>query len=508
MKYLLKELWLLILLILIFLVIALWIILTDHLLLNSIVSLLALIVFIAVAYPSRDRLYAFFIRGEATKWSAHLISLLLYFLIFSSLSFMLLKKPMVWDVTKQKVNTLSDKTYKVLALFSAPIRVQIFARTEERQVYLDLLQLYRQHYPKIEVEFIDLARNPLAAKAHGIDKSGDILLYYKNKKIKSRADNELSLTNGLLKLANEREFNIYISQGHGEVSFTKEGNDSIQFLANELSQNNYLVHSIDLFKQKIPPNADLLIILGPSQPFLTSEINSIRDYLNVGGNLFIALDPHFGQRDPQSELRLMLKQYGVMIPNNVIVDKLSTLDGVDPSILIIKNFNQEHPVTKNMQGRFISPLTSSIQFNVDENKEFLTTALLSSSSFPASWADNDLVGLSQGKADFDKSDIKGPLTVVALLEKSLAYRILAAGSSRAFIDGYKNHPANLQLAINAISYMIDDRPLISLNRPGTVQERVFISEIQMKAILYFCLIFFPLFLLIAAGYFYRRRVRG
>jgi hypothetical protein len=75
------------------------------------------------------------------------------------------------------------------------------------------------------------------------------------------------------------------------------------------------------------------------------------------------------------------------------------------------------------------------------------------------------------------------------------------------MDGYANNPTNINLVLNAISSMIGDAGLISLNRPGFLQERIFISEIQTHLILYTTVILGPLLLLIVAFVLYRLRVR-
>ncbi len=83
----------------------------------------------------------------------------------------------------------------------------------------------------------------------------------------------------------------YFTQRHGEMA-------DITF-TNLLTAAGYELDLIDLRKNSVPEDADLLIISNPTSDFEASkdgsvytEIDKIKAYMERGGNLFVALDPY------------------------------------------------------------------------------------------------------------------------------------------------------------------------------------------------------------------------
>ena len=80
---------------------------------------------------------------------------------------------------------------------------------------------------------------------------------------------------------------------------TYHGESSEIYFASMLACAGYEIDIIDLRKQNIPEDADLLVISNPTQDFEesvvngpTSEMDRLRKYLSEGGNLYVSLDPY------------------------------------------------------------------------------------------------------------------------------------------------------------------------------------------------------------------------
>ena len=92
-------------------------------------------------------------------------------------------------------------------------------------------------------------------------------------------------------LTNEHK-NAYFTRYHGETV-------DISF-SNLLSCAGYYVDVIDLRKEKVPDDADLLVISNPTSDFeaaregsgLYAEIDRLKSYVERGGNLYVELDPY------------------------------------------------------------------------------------------------------------------------------------------------------------------------------------------------------------------------
>ena len=102
----------------------------------------------------------------------------------------------------------------------------------------------------------------------------------------------------------------YFTQNHGETA-------DVAF-SNLLTCAGYYVEVINLRKSEIPENASMIIISNPTSDFELSvenanvrgEINKLEDYLEGGGNLYVALDPYTREL---KNLEGLLKKWGITL---------------------------------------------------------------------------------------------------------------------------------------------------------------------------------------------------
>ncbi len=90
----------------------------------------------------------------------------------------------------------------------------------------------------------------------------------------------------------------YLTTGHGELNDKSSrrpgGADKGKDVRELLRVLNYRTKSLGLgqgLAREVPKDADLVLVLGPSEPFLPDEIGALRRYAEGGGKLFMALDP-------------------------------------------------------------------------------------------------------------------------------------------------------------------------------------------------------------------------
>lgn len=92
-------------------------------------------------------------------------------------------------------------------------------------------------------------------------------------------------------LSDEHKY-AYFTMYHGEIS-------DLAF-SNLLASSGYYVDVVDLRREEVPENADMLIISNPTADFekskegssVRSEIDRLKTYLEGGGNLIVTLDPY------------------------------------------------------------------------------------------------------------------------------------------------------------------------------------------------------------------------
>lgn len=507
MKSFLDKTWKFILLICSLTVIATWIAIPEHLNLNLILSGTWLLVAIVLMFPRRVQLFRYYTSRHFKALASNVVTLFLVACILGIVNFMVYQRPMTTDFTKQKVNTLSDQTVKLLKQIKGSLKIELYASKKMWPNSLSILELLRYYKNDIQIEAFDVEKQLIKAKAANITQDNSIRLIHGDRNVVTVLKSELSIINALIRVLREKPYLLGFTQNHGEISFEQQGNEGIQFLLSGLKVANNQYGEIDLTKPgRI--TQDAILMLGPKKDLSKQEIRKLEEYLLSGGKLFIAMDPGF-EKDNLPALRAFLEEWGIKVGRDIIVDKMSTIEGVDASVVMSKKFHPNHQITKNFKGRVIFPLSSSIILLGKQG--YKQDELVFSSGFPASWAESDLASLSKGKVVFEEGDVKGPVAMAAVMEKNLAtdkrMRLAVFSTSRFLVDGYRNQSANYNLLMNSIAWLVEEDRVLSLNRPALVQERIFMSQTQLNLIFYFSIIFVPLLLLGLGTYTYRRKQR-
>src|SRR3954453_9586656 len=82
-------------------------------------------------------------------------SVLVVLAIITAINYLSTRHNRRWDLTGAKQFSLSDQTKKVLQDLKEPVRVRVFARSEEFQRYRDRLDPYTYHSTLIPTQAID-----------------------------------------------------------------------------------------------------------------------------------------------------------------------------------------------------------------------------------------------------------------------------------------------------------------------------------------------------------------
>ncbi len=96
-----------------------------------------------------------------------------------------------------------------------------------------------------------------------------------------------------------------------------------------LAAAGYAIATVDLSREDVPKDCDLLVISNPRSDFergrdetVLSEMKRLRDYANAGGDLFVSLDPLL--KKPLPVLESFLAEYGVSVSRSEIDGKMQT----------------------------------------------------------------------------------------------------------------------------------------------------------------------------------------
>ncbi|HLM76445.1 MAG TPA: Gldg family protein, partial [Polyangiaceae bacterium] len=165
--------------------------------------------------------------------------------------------------------------------------------------------------PNFQVEVQDRLMVPALAKEAKVTQDGVIVLQRAGTRelvtigseMKTAAAKLKSLDvdfqKALLKVMRSQR-TAYLTVAHGEVNEAAaaapggvEGRTAKGF-RKLLESQNYVVKDLGLAQglgSEIPPDAFLVVVLGPSKEFLPEEIGALKRYADRGGKLFLGLDP-------------------------------------------------------------------------------------------------------------------------------------------------------------------------------------------------------------------------
>lgn len=218
-----------------------------------------------------------------------------------------------WDHSYFKTASPGDVTQATIENLDAPIQAWLFFPhtldvTEEVRTYFDQLA-----GPNLEVEYVDQALETELARELRVQKNGVIALVRgtgearqvqririgetldKAQRKLKKLDKDVS--KALLQLAADPR-KAYVTVGHGEM-YWKTGAGvlparTIGDMKAELKRLNFTVSELGAIQGlagEVPEDADLVVVMGPTEAFMDEELAAIDAYRRGGGALWLALDP-------------------------------------------------------------------------------------------------------------------------------------------------------------------------------------------------------------------------
>lgn len=290
---------------------------------------------------------------------------------------------------------------------------------------------------------------------------------------------------------------VYESEGHREtvtgdvrkmstLSNFLRLNDSVEF--RRLPLNEY---------KTIPVDCDLLMILAPEQPFLENELEVIKEYIERGGSLLVAIRPRV-----RSGLEKLLEEYGVKVGDNVVFDPQQYAPPSQAS-LVVTNFNI-HDLNRQMANvQFLMPQSCTVDPIAKRDKDWTITPLASAG--PDSWGEKGDTGLN-AKPKPDADEPVGNQKLIVAVEKAAKHpmdekhkiaRIVVWGSVFPFTNDVLKSPyvfqtVQGQYVVNHFRWLMD-RQLLEVPAKNLAVKPVQMSAAALDQLGYVINWGFPLF---------------
>ena len=463
------------------------------------------------------------------------ISVIAVLAILVGINWAVTRRDKRWDLTAAASYTLSDQTIKVLQNLKTPVKVLVFDVPGGFQRFRDSLGMYTAASPNIQVEYIDVDREPARAREYGITTGGTVVMEYEGRRERVMSEREQELTNTLIKVTTGRQVKAYFVQGHGEKDSL--GNDRLGYasVVEALKRDNYTVEKVVLAQSPagVPADASVLIIAGPTADYLQPEVDAIRTYLRKGGKALFLLDPPVGgSARTTPTVEALLKEWGISLGHDVVIDAsgMGQLLGTDASVPVVASYPQ-HPVTENFDLLTAFPLAQSVRGEAGIELGTANTQNVINTS-DRSWSESDVKSLATGgggKVSLDEAsgDRRGPITIALSLAMDAPdaspsapsgaspagsapggspaegatpgdkpapkpqMRIMVVGDSDFATNAAAGIQGNADLFVNMNNWLTQQEDLISIHPRDAGDRRVTMTADQQRRLLWLSLLFIP-----------------
>ena len=391
------------------------------------------------------------------------VSALVLVAALAGVNYLAVKKGKSWDLTKDRIFTLSDQTSGVLKGLKEKVKVQAFYSGSEPE-YGELEQRLRQYKAeteKLNVEFVDPFKHPAMVKELNISQTGPrVIVKSGSKDSRAKEISEEALTNALIEVTKGSAKKVYFTKGHGEHAISDNTERGLKLFVDSLKSEGYQTDEIVLAEHKeMPADAQAVVIAGPVGALQDGEVKLLQAWVDKGGKVVAMVDPGV-----QSGLEGAFAAWGVKLGKDEVIDP----EAQNPEVAIAQQYT-EHAIT--------SPRTSAFQlatiFPVARSVSKLPTA-------PAGWSVVELA-MTGPRAWGETSSLKGPVPLaVAATHGSgdAESRVVVVGNSLFAANGYFRLSGNKDFALNSVSWTAKEESRISIRPKQRQANHLFLSADQ------------------------------
>ncbi|MGH9745893.1 MAG: GldG family protein [Candidatus Acidiferrales bacterium] len=426
--------------------------------------------------------------------------------ILALLNFAGLRHHKRFDLTNEKLFTLSDQSKKVVGGLQNDITIVRFAKSSDTPLD-DLMSEYTNLSRHLQFKNVDPQEKPDVAKQYGATHTGDVIASSgsRTEHIESGTRGQISeedVTTALLKLTRDKSKTVCFVTGHGEKSITDSSGTGYSAADQGLKKETYSDKSVNLVSENgVPSDCDVLVIAGPAQSYFPQETAMISKYLDAGGKALIEVDP---ETDPK--LDAVFKAWNIAVGNNIVIDAsgMGRLIGAGPGIPLVTEYGAS-PITKGFDGSMtFFPLARTVSIAEKSKSDPQAVELLKTS--PRSFT---TASLKSKEIKFDpKTDTLGPLSLGVAADRKTgdkSARVVVIGDSDFAANQAINQARNGDLFYNTIDWLAQDESLISIRPKSAANRRVTMTEAQSAALKWIDLVFLPGIVILSGVYIWWKR---
>jgi ABC-type uncharacterized transport system involved in gliding motility auxiliary subunit len=435
------------------------------------------------------------------------------------------------DFTKNQSHSLSEQSIKLIKNLKTEVMVRAFTDPRFKQEFNEVFDRYAYYNKLFKFEFVDLDKDLALVEKYKIKPGGSLIIESNSRT--ARIENltgpedpklEEKLTNAIIQVNKGEKKKIYFLTGHGERLFSETGHEGLSDLKDILNEGRYDVKDLVLIQAgKVPPDAEIVLSVGPASDFLEPETKVLEDYIRGGGKFLLLIDPN-----SSAGLKPFLAKFGVeWSPKKTIVEMNPFLKYKNsPLVPLVTSYDASHDITRDMKQVTVFAFATPVGKTANAPTDLKETVLFSSS--PSSWeGEFEKNGV---KAD-PKTARKGPLPLAIALsgkstkkeepkkddktpteaktdDKTGEFRVIIVGDAYFVTNEWLRAASNSNLFQNMLSWLAHEEDLIAIRPKPTDSRELEITDARIKIIRVACVYLLPPFIFLAGlGMWLDRRRR-
>ena len=430
--------------------------------------------------------------------------------IIIAINYLLYRTDIRFDVTQDKLHTVSTQTVRVLTSVDEDIQMTGFYKETgvDRAGFQDLAKEYSRRNDNISFNIINPDREPGIAKKFGVNEYGSVVISKGDKIVKLRLtdpitggilkNSEEEITNAILKLTRESDKTLYVLSGNGQRDLGNSVDaEGLGLLRKAILDEGYNVREYMILRdQELPIKDSILFVAAPKNAFSLKEIQYIKSYLNSGGKAIFLIEPRSG-----NEIASILNGYGFELSDDVIIDPSSKLEGGGDIAPIVSDY-PFHEITEDFRYATIFPYSRSLDA---VNGAYSTTVLANTGEY--SWSETNLDLFDEGVAQKEETDRPGPLGVAAVGERNNNGRVAVFGSADFVSNVFLEFSGNRDFFLNTLNWVSGDENLISIRPKKLSSGNLTITTKQVDIIFIITVVIIPAVILFSGiAVWWKRRV--
>lgn len=441
---------------------------------------------------------------------------------------------------------LSARTRQVLGLLTNDLKVFVYFDTKDSELFSEvngLLKEYRFLCPRLQVEVVDYYRDIGPAREikarYGLSQLSDkdMVIFDNNGRTKIVTSGELSeydvsqvvqqrskevrrthfkgemlFTSALFSITSARTYKAYFLTGH------REWNPDLRDRAGYAKFANIVSNECNIQWEKlslavgagIPEDCNLLIIAGPVDPLVPTELDRLQRYLEQGGRLLVLLSFRSVEKGRPTGLEKLLANWDIAVGQNIVRDDDNNI--ANSTVIPVELGN--HPIVNPLrasqvflyQPRSIGRAkTGGAREDAIKVEELLRTG-------PKSEAISEW---DSGLPVISSVDRRGSFTLMVAAEKGAvpgvasergATRLVVVGDDICLKNDMIENGANRDLGAHVVNWLVDQNVLLTGLAPRPVRSyKLMMTEWQMAAVTWILLLGVPGGVAVLGGLVWWRR---